>query len=242
MITPLSHAPVGRPLVIVSVDNPGLARELAKFGIEPGRKLVRLEEEVAVVQPVRLRGPRGEVILSGNMVSGLVVHLDDGRILPLLEMEPGDKGHLEGVTCVPDSAMFAAFQVLGLQENDPVELAHRLPPMEYVTLVDNKTRIILPTGLAAKVWGRSQGRQMQFAAAGAGKEFCIEQILGGKTARDRISRLGLTPGRTLTLEAVRPAQTVRLTNKNPVAVSVRGELRFWLPPQTAHLLMVRPER
>jgi Fe2+ transport system protein FeoA len=242
MITPLNEATMGVPLILVSVSNKGLAQELAKLGIKPGKELTRLEEEVGVLRTVRLRGPGGEVILSGNMASGLVVHLDDNRIVPLLEVRPGEKGHLEGVTCVPDSALAETYQTLGLAENDSVELARRVPPMEYITLLDKKKRINLPEGMAAKLWGRSQGRQLQFAASGAGKEFILEKILGGWSAQERIKSMGLAPGASLLLEAVRPAQTVCLTNKNPVAISVRGDLRFWLPPNAAGHLMVQPKQ
>jgi Fe2+ transport system protein FeoA len=242
MITSLNEAPVGQPLLVVTVRDQGLARELAKLGLEPGQELIRLEKDASVVRPVRLRGPMGEVILSGNMASGLVVHLDDGRIVPLLEMKPGDKGHLEGVTVVPGSAMAETFQTLGLEENDSVELVRRLPAMEYVTLIDRKKRVNLPGGMAAKLWGESQGQKLQFATAGAAKEFRLEKILGGDMARQRITAAGLTPGVTLILEAVKPAQTVRLTHKDPVAVSTPEYLRFWLPPQAASLLMVREKQ
>ncbi len=223
---------------MVTVRDAGLARELEKIGIKYGAKFTRLENDVSVVQPVRLRGPLGEVILSGNMASGLVVHLDDGRIVPLLEMEHGDKGHLEGVTVSPDSAMAESFATLGLREDDTVELVRRLPPMEYAALVDRSKRVVLPGGMAAKVWGESQGRKLQFAMASAGKDFKMEKALGGKGAQDRIHAMGLAPGVTLVLESVKPAQTVRLTTKDPIAVATPENLRFWLPPQAAGLLMV----
>lgn len=239
MVTSLKDAPIGKPLVVVGVHNEGLARELAKLGITHGRELIRLEEEVALVQPVRLRGPWGEVILSANMAAGLVVHLDDGRIAPLMEMEPGEKGHLEGVTCLPSSALAETYRTLELNENDPVQFDRRLPSMEYVTLVNRKSRISLPGGMAAKLWGESGGQKMQFAAIGAGKEFALGKILGGPRSRERITGMGLVIGDKLVLEAVKPAETICLTKKDPIAVATPGNLRFWLPPKAAALLSVR---
>lgn len=238
MIISLSEAPVGKLLLVTEVSNERLARELAKIGIREGQELIRLEEDAAALQPVKLRGLQGEVVLSGNMASGLVVHLDSGQIVPLLEMELGDKGHLEGVTCVPDSGMAETYHVLGLHENDSVEFVHKQPSMEYTALVDGKKRISLPGGMAAKLWGESLGQRLQFAMAGAGKEFHLDKILGGRSARERIGGMGLNPGDTLVLEAVKPAQTVRLALKDPIAVSTPENLRFWLPPQAASLLMV----
>ena len=238
MIISLSEAPVGKLLLVVEVGNERLARELGKIGIREGQELIRLEENPAALQPVKLRGPQGELILSGNMASGLVGHLDSGQIVPLLEMKPGDKGHLEGVTCVPDSALAETYHLLGLKENGLVEFIHKQPSMEYAILVQGKKRTSLPGGMAAKLWGESQGRKLQFAMASAGKEFRLEKILGGRSARERITGMGLTPGSTLVLEAVKPAQTVRLATKDPVAVTTPENLRFWLPPQAANLLMV----
>lgn len=240
MIIALNDAPPGQPLLVVAVRNQGLASELGKLGIRHGTELIRLEPDVSVVQPMRIRGPKGEVILTGNMASGLVVHLDDGEIAPLLDMQPGNKGHLEGITVNPDSALAETFAVLGLKENDTVELLRRLPPMEYAALVEHKRRICLPGGMAAKLWGLCQGRRMQFAAAAAAKPFTVERILGGQGAQGRIKIMGIAPGTNLVLEQVRPAQTVRVATKDPVAVSTLEGLRFWLPPQAAGLLMVKP--
>lgn len=241
MTIALSDAIAGLPLVVETVGNGGLAAELAKLGIRRGTRLIRLEPDVSVIQPMRVRGPQGEVILTGNMASGLVVHLENGKIVPLLDMLPGDKGHLEGITVNPDSALAETFSVLGLKENDTVELLRRLPPMEYAALVDGKTRISLPGGMAAKVWGQCQGREMQFAMAASAKPFLVRRILGGQGAQGRISALGLGPGSNMVLEEVRPAQTVRVATKDPVAVSTPEGLRFWLPPQAAGLLMVQQE-
>ena len=242
MIIPLSQAPAGQELVLAAVRDQGLARELGRLGLSPGVALTRMEDEGGLIRPVRIRGPRGEAVLSGNMASGLVVHLDDNRIVPLLEMEPRDKGHLEGVTCSPGSAMADTFKTLGLKENDTVEMLHRIPAMEYLVLVEGKKRISLSCGLAAKIWGRSQGRELQLAVAGAGKEFRVEQLLGGTPAQERIKGLGLTPGASLVLEEVRPAQAVRLAACDPVVVSTGGELRFILPPHAAAVMMVRPRQ
>ena len=239
MIISLSEAPFGKLLLVAEVSNERLARELDKIGIREGQELIRLEDDARALQPVRLRGPQGEVILSANMASGLVVHLDSGQIVPLLEMDSGDKGHLEGVTCVPDSGMTETYHVLGLHENDSVEFVHKQPSMEYTALVDKKKRVNLPGGMAAKLWGESLGHKLQFAMTGAGKDFRLEKILGGRSAQERIGGMGLKPGDTLVLEDVRPAQTVRLAVRDPIAVSTPENLRFWLPPQAANLLMVK---
>ena len=238
MITSLNDAPVDRVLTVVSIRHQGLAGELAKLGLAHGRELIKLEQDKEAVQPMRLRTPDGDVILSGNMASGLMVHLDDGRIAPLLDLEPGQAGHLEGVTVMPDSPMADTFATLGLREDDPVELIRKLPPMEYVILVNEARRITLPGGMAAKVWGQSQGRMMQLASAGTVDRFEVTKILGGYRAQERMLNLGLEPGQTLMLEAVKPAQIVRLAEKNPVAAATPEGLRFWLPPQAARLLMV----
>ena len=169
MTIALNDAPTGQPLLVVAVRNQGLASELGKLGIRHGTQLIRLEPDVSVVQPMRIRGPKGEVILTGNMASGLVVHLDDGEIVSLLDMQPGNKGHLEGITVNPDSALADTFAVLGLKEDDTVELLRRLPPMEYAALVEQKRRISLPGGMAAKLWGLCQGRKNAVRRCRSGK-------------------------------------------------------------------------
>ncbi len=237
MYLALTDAPLGTPLTVARFSAPDLARRLGRMGLFEGSELVRLEQEVTL-RSVRVRGGAGEVILGGGMALKMVVHLNDGRKLPLSEMQPGESGHLEGLT--GGQGLSNTLSVLGLKIDDPVVLVRNLPPMDYQVLTETGARTRLPEGMAAKIWGQMEGRSLQFASARAGAEFITEKILGGYQAREMLREQGIEPGKRLTLEGVAPAQSLRLAARNPVAISTRQGLRLFLEPRDASQIFVRP--
>lgn len=150
MNTPLTDAPFDRPLVLVAVADAGLAVRLNRMGLFEGTELVRLHREVTV-QSIRVKGPEGEVMLGGGMAMKTVVHAGDGRKLPLSELQPGEEGHIEGLT--GGTNLSHALEVLGLSADAPVQVLRKLPPMEYLTVIDTGGRVRLTEGISAKIRG-----------------------------------------------------------------------------------------
>lgn len=52
------------PMVLAEIKDEQLAERLARIGVYPGDETVRQDEEV-VSGSVRVRGPKGEVVLGG---------------------------------------------------------------------------------------------------------------------------------------------------------------------------------
>lgn len=236
MYLPLTKAPFGKPLVLVKVLNPDLASHLKRMGLFEGSELMRLDEEV-LVQPIRVRGPKGEAILGGGMGTKIVVHLDDGRELPLMEMKPGETGHIEGLT--GGAALSDALNILGLNMNDRITLVRKIPPMEYVTVVEKGERVRLTEGMAAKIWGRMQESPLQFVSAQTGKKFYVQKILGGRNARQMLASRGIEPGKVLVLEKVELAQCLVMGKQNPLIISSREGLRLFLEQKEGDRILVR---
>ena len=94
MYSNLSHAPTNIPLTISRVTDEDLEALMWRMGLFVGGEITRLDEDVAL-KTVRVKGPKGEVVLGSGMGGKVVAHLDDGRMLPLVELQPGDKGHVE---------------------------------------------------------------------------------------------------------------------------------------------------
>jgi Fe2+ transport system protein FeoA len=235
MYKPLIEAAFGMPLVIKKMANPELAMRLRRMGLFEGSEIVRLDQEV-LVRPVRVRGPRGEAVLGGGMVMKIVVHLDDGRKLPLSEMKPGDGGHIEGLT--GGKQLEAALERLGLKAHDRVAYVRQLPPMEYVTLAASGRRVRLTEGMAAKIWGQMQNRSLQFVSARAGVPFRVDQILGGTHSRLMLLARGIKPGDVITLEAVAEAQGLPATVRSPIIVFSREGLRLYLEETEGKMILV----
>ncbi len=234
MHIPLIDAPIGTSLILSRVINVHLAEELAHMGVFEGNELMRLDEEV-LMQPLKVRGPRGDVVLSCGMASKIVVHFDDGRKIPLIKMLPRQHGHMEGITGGPE--FMHALDVLGLQRNDEILLVRKLPPMEYITVIDKKKRVHLTEAMAVKIWGAIGDEEMQFVTTQAGKEFVVKDLLGGGNARRLFSGYGIEVDSMLELEGVAQAQSVMMNDIHPlVAVSTHDGLRmFFHEHQCRHI-------
>lgn len=251
MRIPLSQAPVDVSLVLEEVVNPGLGERLRRMGVYPGSRLRRLDEEVPL-EPVRVRGPKGEAVIAPGMAGKLVVHLDDGPKVPLAEMAPGERGHLEGRT--GGGGLQKALDLLGLGLDDPIVVVRRLPPMSYRTVVSRPAsgdgsrgaetrRVDLPEGIAAHILAGSGERRFQLCSAPTGETLTVVDILGGKNALRNVTAFGVEPGDTVILEKVAPAPSHFMERRKTPFVIVTAEgLRLYLEDYQVERIMVREER
>lgn len=235
MYSNLSQAPAGTPLTISRISDSGLESRMSRMGLFVGGEITRLDEDVAI-KTVRVRGPKGEVVLGSGMGGKVVAHLDDGRMLPLLDLQPGDKGHVECINA--GAALQEGMAALGLKDNDPIELIRILPPMEYTALVEGRGRIRLAEGMAAKILGRMGDIQCQFANTQAGTDFVVEQIIGGERAQRAITSLDISPGVVMRLETVGKAPSYQMANHHRCLVTSPEGLRLFLRQDQADLVVV----
>lgn len=236
MLRSIDQAPFNTSLFLAETSDSELAERLARMGVYPGDELARLDEE-AVSGSVRVRGPKGEVILGGGMAAKVIVHHDDGHKTPVLEMHPGETGHVEGLVC--GSGLAEGLEVMGIREDDPVEMVRRVPPMNYLTLIRGK-RVQLTEGVATKVWGEMNGQSMQFVMAGRGKPFQVRRLLAGRRAEAMLRGMGIAPGTSIVLEAVTPAQSIGNCCRDQVVLGMKSGLRLYLRPDQAASIYVLP--
>jgi len=238
MYLPLNKIPPGKPVVLAKVTDPGLAARLRHIGLFENSEIIRLEEEVQF-QPVRIRGTHGDAVIGGLMGARIVVHTDDGRKLPLMEMKPGETGHIQGLTV--GCELNRTLEVLGFKRNDNIRMIRNLPPMEYITVIEKGGRVRLTEGMAAKIWGCIQGenRNIQFVSSRTGVRFHVEKILGGANAHQMLRTRGVTPSQVLVLEGVSPAQSISMSAHHPLIISSRAGLRLYLRPADGERILVR---
>lgn len=234
MHLPLSQAPYDQPLVFGHVTEMQLSRRLQRLGISRGDVVTRMNEEARAF-PVRVRTPKGEVVLAPGMASKIIVHHDDGHKTPVSEMLPGEEGHVEGLVC--GSLLEYGLQILGLRENDRLRLLRHIPPMDYIALAEG-VRLYLPESMAVKLWGTAKSQEMQFAVAGRGIPFNITALLGGARSTAILQRMGLVPGRLISLESVRPAPSTGLRGQDQNVLQTQSGLRLHLRPDQEEDVMV----
>lgn len=235
MLTTLANAPVGVPMVIDLIDGQDFASRMARLGLYKGVTLTRLDDSVAV-GPAKVRGPGGEVTLSGGLAARIVIHLDDDRRQPLLECSPGETGHVEGITGHQEIEENLA--ALGVKENDSITFLRLLPPMLYTAIVDGKDKTQLNEGLAAKIFGDTPTGPAQFCAIGVGEEFTVRKILAGAHASETLTLSGIRPGSRLSLVQVAAAQVMTFSRHTPVVCSTRDGLRLYFHENDAERIHV----
>lgn len=236
MIVTVDQAPRDIPLLLTEINDQNLADRLARIGVLPGDELTRLHEE-AVLGSARVLGPHGEVILAGGMAAKIITHHDDGHKTPLIEMQPGEAGHVEGLIC--GSALAEGLEIMGIREGDPIRMIRRVPPMSYLVRAE-KRRVQLTEGAATKIWGQLDGQFMQFALAGRNRPFHVQSLLGGQRAIAILRKLGILPGRILTLREVAPAHCVGEGHRDQVVLVMESGLRLYLRPDQARTVHVLP--
>ncbi|MDY0163502.1 hypothetical protein [Desulfobotulus sp.] len=238
MLFTLDQAPLDTPLILSEVTDALLSDRLARMGVYPGDGLMRLDEEIHL-GPVRVQGPKGDVVLAGGMAAKVIVHHDDGHKTPVLEMRPGETGHVEGLVC--GSSLAHGLEILGIRENDNLRMLHRVPPMSYHALLESRM-IHLTEGTAAKIWGEVDGSEMQFAITGRGKPFHVKKLLGGSRALAMLEGLSIAAGKILVLDSVTPAQSVGGGGRTPIVVAMKSGLRLYLRPDQAGRIQVILDR
>ena len=236
MYQTLTEAPFEKSLLLVKVSDPSFAARLRHMGIFEGMELIHIREDVKL-HPLRVRGRSGDAVIGGGMSAKIVVHLDDGRKLPLAEMAPDETGHIEGVT--GGAGLSDALSVLGFKNDERITLIRRLPPMEYVVFLEKKGRIHLTESMAAKIWGETDKKMLQFNYARKGRQFNVKSILGGGNAREMLHASGIEPGAVLVLEGVNPARNFYMSKKNTIVVSTKEGMKLFLEQKNADKIFVK---
>lgn len=235
-IIPLYDAPFDCPLELFRIENKYLAAQLQKMGLFIGNEISRLDESL-IAQAVRIRTKTGEVVLSGGMGIKTIIHLPNNRRIPLLDMEPGESGHIEGTT--GGHSLAQTLVKLGLKNEEEITLIRKLPPMEYTTRLDHGRLLQLTEGDAARILGESHGRTSQFSFASIHNDFQVCKLLGGNKALSRLQHIGITNDSILTLVSVSSAQPLHLDNHNQLVISSPDGLHLHLPQQAGQMISVR---
>ncbi|SDL05651.1 Fe2+ transport system protein FeoA [Maridesulfovibrio ferrireducens] len=234
MSTPLTEAPIETPLILKTITRENLKNRLERMGLRTGCELKIMSED-SILCPVRVKGPKGEVLLAAGMASKIIIHHDDGHKTPVFEMRKGEKGHIEGLTAA--SCLENSLKTLGLSEGDNIEFIRCLPSMDYHIVVDGKSTHITE-GMAAKVWGVCGKEECQLATCGKREIFETKSILGSPRVAEKLSFFGIKPGINIRLENVEPAKDFRMSHNEHIIILSNEGLRLHLRSDQAEAILV----
>ncbi len=233
---PLCDAPVDQPLSLHAIHDRRLALQLEKIGLSANSRLTRLDETLTL-RTIRVESASGQAILSGGMGLKTIIHLDDGRRLPLMDMEVGQSGHIEGTT--GGRSLAQILETLGLKEEEPITLIRKLPPMEYRVRLEDNHCVTLSEGDAARIWGECGQTYIQFSLASAHKRFHVVRLLGGHKAQQRLIKASIQPGSHLVLESVRSVQDLCLAPQSQLVINSQDGLHLHLSHEEGKDIFVR---
>ncbi len=238
MQSSLLDAPIHADLVILEVRNIDLAIWLERLGLFVGDHIIRHDEEINF-HPVRVRGLKGDVIVPAGLGIKILVHIESsGERKPLVEMDRDEHAHIETVAC--GKGCRKAMKHLGIEENIDVTFIRTLPHMDYITLIEGHKRTRLTEGEAARLWGKCQGEEeTQFYFASKGKNFSIQEIIGGRKVTEHLRTHGISAGSVVLLEAIQQAQSLHKPGMEPITITSAGGLRLHLNPVQAGRIIVK---
>lgn len=236
MFTTFTNAPSGVLLTIHKIEDSQLERELFRLGVFIHSTITKMDAELDM-HTVRIKTAKGETILAGGMGGKIVAHLDDDRIIPLLEMKPKEQGHIE--TIGGGEELTAAIEALGLKNGDEFEMVRCLPPMEYIVELKGKQRIRLSEGMSAKILGTMKHKKnCQFANASTGVPFTVTKLIGGKNAHKIMDSFCINEGDVLILRTVQNAPVYSLSHHEKFMLATNEGLRVFLKKEQADSLRV----
>ncbi|MGI6657067.1 MAG: hypothetical protein ACOX5Z_09645 [Desulfobulbus sp.] len=238
MTTSLLQAPEQILLVLEEIRRPGLARWLERLGLYAGGTLVRHAQEICYF-PVRIRSRSGDVVVPAGLGTRVFVHVESGERKPLVEMERGERGHVEASSCGMGCA--SAMARLGIGEEEEITFIRSLPHMDYVTVIDQKFRTRITEGEAARLWGTTaDGVETQFYFAPRNQRFTVTEILGGRRVQEHLETHWVRCGSSLVLETIEQAKELHAPGREPVVISTPDGLRLYLDQEQARHIRVRP--
>jgi Fe2+ transport system protein FeoA len=236
--TTVSSAPSGVPLVISDIQSGTYKRRLFSLGLSEGSTVVKHESDISL-RAIRIRGENRDAVINGETAARLIVHSDDGGMLPMLDLETGVCGHVEGIAAGDDIARL--METLGFQENDRVEKVRDLPPMEYLVTVNRKDRMRLTEGQCALLWGRNEpGEDLQFLLSDLGRPFRVDVVLGGAFGQDILQSTGITVGDSLEVVEVTPGDSIGIPREKALVLTTHEGLRVYLGKMEGEWIVVAP--
>ncbi len=239
MSTTFTKAPSGVLLNLDKIEDSKLESELFRMGVLPNNIIYKMDAE-SDIHTVRIKTAKGDRVLAGGMGGKIVAHLDDDRIISLIDMKPKECAHIEAIEGGQELAI--ALSALGLENGEEFELVRCLPPMIYLVDVNGKKRIKLSEGMAAKILGKMENcMECQFANASVNVPFSISKIIGGVSSKKILDSLNVHEGDTLTLYSVENAPIYSMSKNGRFMLATREGLRVVLKKEQADNIKVSTE-
>ena len=170
---------------------------LEELGIAEGTELTVVATEPVHVHagPISLKAAGREAVIARGWADKVYVD-KEGKTLPLLRLEAGDRGTvktIEGGKVFEDN-----FAELGVEKESEVEFLRHLPDDTLVSKIDDK-EVSMGEGQASKVLVEREGKNVQINYLGEGEKAKISKVIGGTSLKEKFEQMGVAEGKEITL-------------------------------------------
>ncbi|MCW3129853.1 MAG: ferrous iron transport protein A [Methanophagales archaeon] len=170
---------------------------LEELGISEGTELTVVATEPVHVHvgPISLKAAGREAVVARGWADKVYVE-KEGKTLPLLRLEAGDKGTvktIEGGKVFEDN-----FAELGIEKGKEIEFLRHLPDDTLVLKIDDR-EIRMGEGQASKVLVEKEGQSIQINYLRESEKAKISKVIGGTSLKEKFEQMGVVEGKVITL-------------------------------------------
>ena len=170
---------------------------LEELGISEGNELTVVATEPVHVHvgPISLKAAGREAVVARGWADKVYVE-KEGKTLPLLRLEAGDKGTvktIEGGKVFEDN-----FAGLGIEKGKEIEFLRHLPDDTLVLKIDDR-EIRMGEGQASKVLVEKEGQSIQINYLRESEKAKISKVIGGTSLKEKFEQMGVVEGKVITL-------------------------------------------
>jgi len=170
---------------------------LEELGISEGNELTVVATEPVHVHvgPISLKAAGREAVVARGWADKVYVE-KEGKTLPLLRLEAGDKGTvktIEGGKVFEDN-----FAELGIEKGKEIEFLRHLPDDTLVLKIDDR-EIRMGEGQASKVLVEKEGQSIQINYLRESEKAKISKVIGGTSLKEKFEQMGVVEGKVITL-------------------------------------------
>jgi Fe2+ transport system protein FeoA len=165
---------------------------LGDLGIAEEVEITLLASEPvhAHVGPISLKVADKEMIVSQGWADKILVE-KEGAVLPLLQLEKGDKGTVKAIEGGKDFEDWVS--ELGINEGSEVEFLTHISDEALILKVGDKG-IKMGPGRLSRVWVESEGKTIQINYLEQGKRAKVSKVIGGTRHKQEMEEAGIREG------------------------------------------------
>jgi len=232
----LDLAVSGYCYTIADIKSEELSMKLASYGLFKNSIITKIDPETMQYATLKISTKRGTASIPGRLAKDVHVRSGRGALKSIYDLEEGKSANVEEIDGCEKTA--ARLKELGIEKGVRLKLLRYLPHMEYIVLVNNRSRVRLSEAVAASVIGESLNMHKQFSFARKGRLFTVKSIVAGEKVTSYLENIGIKSGVEIILEGIEPGKYIPFEDEGTILIYATEGFHFRLSTATAEKIIV----